>query len=45
MNHLARNKPAVEVDRAIAVLAERGLIRCAKEATAVGRWSTRYWVV
>ena len=41
-NHLGRNKAAAELDRAIAVLAERGLIRAEKEETG-GRTSTRYW--
>jgi hypothetical protein len=41
-NHFGRNKPAAEIDRAIGVLAERGLIRSGKEETG-GRSSTRYW--
>jgi hypothetical protein len=41
-NYFGRNKPASELDRAIGVLAERGLIRAEKEETG-GRASTRYW--
>jgi hypothetical protein len=41
-NHFGRNKGAAELDRAIGVLAERGLIRSATEETG-GRASTRYW--
>src|SRR5215471_6810861 len=32
-NHFGRNKPATEIDRAINVLAERGLIQATKEET------------
>jgi Protein of unknown function (DUF3987)/DnaB-like helicase N terminal domain len=41
-NHFGRNKPAAEIDRAVGVLAERGLVRTATEKTG-GRDSTRYW--
>jgi hypothetical protein len=44
LNHFNRNKPATEIDRAIGVLAERGLIRSEKEETG-GRSSTRYWAI
>jgi hypothetical protein len=44
VNLFSRNRPAAEIDRAIGVLAERGLIRSAREDTG-GRASTRYWVV
>jgi hypothetical protein len=40
-NHFGRNKPAAELDRAIGVLMERGLIRSSTEDTG-GRSSTRY---
>jgi hypothetical protein len=43
-NHFGRNKPAAELDRALGVLAERGLIRAEKEETG-GRSSTRYWAL
>src|SRR5262249_29092942 len=43
-NHFGRNKPATEIDRAINMLIERGLIRSAKEETA-GRPTTRCWVL
>jgi hypothetical protein len=41
VNHFSRNKKATDIDRAIGVLAERGLIRSEKEETG-GRSSTRY---
>jgi hypothetical protein len=44
MNHFSRHKSAAELDHAIGVLAERGLIRSETEAT-VGRATTRYWAV
>jgi hypothetical protein len=44
MNHFGRNKPATEIDRAVSVLAERGLVRFEKEETG-GRASTRYWAL
>jgi hypothetical protein len=40
-NHFGRNRTAAELDRALGVLAERGLIRAEKEETG-GRSSTRY---
>ena len=43
-NHFGRNKPAAELDRAIGVLTERGLIRFAKEDSG-GRPIVRYWPV
>jgi hypothetical protein len=43
-NHFGRNKPATELDRAIGMLAERGLIRSAAEQSG-GRPVTRYWTV
>jgi hypothetical protein len=43
-SHFGRNKPATEIDRAIGVLAERGLIRAEREETG-GRTSTRYWAL
>jgi hypothetical protein len=43
-NHFGRNKPAAELDRAIAVLTERGLIRFAKEDSG-GRPTVRYWAL
>ncbi len=43
-NHFGRNKPASEIDRAIGVLTERGLIRSQKEETT-GRPTTRYFAV
>jgi hypothetical protein len=45
-NHFGRNKSATEIDRALNVLAERGLIRSAREETGErGRTGTRYWAV
>jgi hypothetical protein len=44
MNHFSRNKSATELDRAIGVLAERGLIRSEKEDSG-GRAATRYTTV
>ncbi len=44
MNHFSRKKKAVELDHAIGILAERGLIRSASEETG-GRTATRYWVL
>jgi hypothetical protein len=44
MNHFSRKKSASELDRAIGVLAERGLIRSATEETG-GRAATRYWAL
>jgi hypothetical protein len=43
-NHFSRHKPAAEIDRAINVLLERGLIRFASEKTE-GRPVTRYWAL
>jgi hypothetical protein len=43
-NYFSRHKTAEEIDRAIGVLMERGLIRCSSEQTA-GRPTTRYWSV
>jgi hypothetical protein len=43
-NHFSRHKTAEEIDRAIGVLMERGLIHCSSEQTA-GRPTTRYWSV
>jgi hypothetical protein len=43
-NYFSRHKVAAELDRAIGVLAERGLIRSATQDTA-GRPVTRYWAV
>jgi len=40
-DHFSRKKKAAELDRALGVLAERGLIRSVKEDTG-GRTSTRY---
>jgi hypothetical protein len=42
--HFSRHRTAEEIDRAISVLMERGLIRSASEQTA-GRPITRYWSV
>jgi hypothetical protein len=42
MNHFSRKKSADELDRAIGVLTERGLIRSAAEETA-GRTAMRFW--
>jgi hypothetical protein len=42
--HFARNKSAKELDRALGVLEERGLIRSKEEPTA-GRPRTRYWAL
>ena len=42
MNHFSRHKKAEELDRAIGVLTERGLIRSASEDTG-GRPVVRYW--
>jgi hypothetical protein len=43
-NHFSRHKPAAEIDRAIGVLAEHGLIRSSTEDSG-GRKVTRYWAV
>ena len=43
-NHFSRHVKEAELDRAISVLAERGLIRSASEDTG-GRPVTRYWAV
>jgi len=42
MNHFSRHKKAGELDQALGMLAERGLIRFASQDTA-GRSVTRYW--
>jgi hypothetical protein len=44
MNHFSRHKKAEELDRAVGVLAERGLIRSASEDTG-GRPVIRYWAL
>ena len=44
MNHFSRHKSAEELDRAIGVLAERGLVRTATEDTG-GRPVVRYWAL
>jgi hypothetical protein len=43
-NHFGRNKPAAELNRAIGVLVERGLVRFAKEDSG-GRPTVRYWAL
>jgi hypothetical protein len=44
MNHFSRHKSAQELDRAIGVLAERGLMRSESEDTG-GRPVVRYWAM
>ena len=44
VNHFSRHKKAEELDRAVGVLAERGLIRTITEETG-GRPVTRYWAL
>jgi hypothetical protein len=43
-NHFSRHKSAEELDRALGVLNERGLVRLAKEDSG-GKPTTRYWSV
>jgi hypothetical protein len=43
-NLFSRHKPAEDLDRALAILVERGLIRFAREETS-GRTVTRYWAL
>jgi hypothetical protein len=43
-NHFSRHKAAGELDRALGVLTERGLIRSAPEQSG-GRPGTRYWTL